>query len=72
MADVSPLRPRPPLVDFLRARLAEEADAAQAAILHAGRAHFTVTAEVAAHIGRWDPARVLTDLRAKAGRAGRL
>jgi hypothetical protein len=43
---------------FLRARLDEEAQAAREAITHSSTAHFTVSAEVAAHIGRWDPARV--------------
>jgi hypothetical protein len=35
------------------------------AITHRGTAHFTVSVEVAAHIGRWDPARVLDDVEAR-------
>ena len=46
---------RSPIAAFLRARLEEEAQAARAAITHGGTTHFTVSAKVAAHIGRWAP-----------------
>src|SRR4051794_20799198 len=64
MADVTAIQ-RSPLASFLRARLNEEAQAAHEAITHSSTAHFTVSAEVAAHIGRWDPARVLADVQAR-------
>jgi hypothetical protein len=64
MASVMPIQ-RSAVATFLRARLDEEAQAARAAITHRGTAHFIVSAEVAAHIGRWDPARVLADVAAR-------
>ena len=64
MAGVTPIQ-RSAVAMFLRARLEEEAQAATAAIIHGGTAHFTVSAEVAAHIGRWDPAQVLADVEAR-------
>jgi hypothetical protein len=58
MAGVTPIQ-RSSVATFLRAPLEEEARAARAAITHHGTAPFTVSVEVAAHIGRWDPVRVL-------------
>jgi hypothetical protein len=63
MADVTAIQ-RSAVASFLRARLNEEAQAAHEAITHSGTAHFTVSTQVAAHIGRWDPARVLADVQA--------
>jgi hypothetical protein len=64
MAGVTSMQ-RSAIATFLRARLEEEAQAARAGITHRGTAHFTVSVEVAAHIGHWDPARVLADVEAR-------